>query len=396
MHLVEKYALDCGVNPQNLIPPEVFSSYVTLGSKPLLVFSTTAEYAPSYPYFQDVVDEILESPLADEFELIQIGTKEDQILNGCKNLTGSLTISQLNYVLGSSSLYVGNISGYLSICDMASPATFSVCVYPEGSLHKTLGPFWNKHAHEAIVTKSGEHTKPEEILKKIYQQLGKEGDFSPMETVYIGDKYPKTTVDVVPDLAVSENFMKGQPVNIRFDFLENVERKHIVNALVSAEKRNVVFVTDKIFDLTLLEERRGTVNIAGFIFNIKKESSNSPEVLEFCAAVSRLGFKFIPAAIKNNFTKDEMDMLKLDFIDIAPIVEVDETSIESIDQSKINEDTVFRSSRVIFSDRKMFLSKQAFLEGAESRGSREQKLSEIKDLTKQAKELEYCIIINKK
>ena len=54
---------------------------------------------------------------------------------------------------------------------------------------------------------------------------------------------------------------------------------------------------------------------------------------------------------------------------------------------------MFKSSRIIFSDGKNYLSKTAYLEGANTE-SVEQKLSSIKDKKNLGEELENCYIYN--
>ena len=88
---------------------------------------------------------------------------------------------------------------------------------------------------------------------------------------------------------------------------------------------------------------------------------------------------------------------KFKFLDIRPINLLDQTSwdktLDEKAKEKINDLTMFKSSRIIYSNGKNFLSKTAYLEGVESE-SFEQRLSLIKDKNSLGKELENCYIYN--
>jgi len=188
-------------------------------------------------------------------------------------------------------------------------------------------------------------------------------------------------------------------INIRFDYLKNEPSEfNILSACNNILKRKSGIVVSKPINLnkfTLPEIRQ---NILSFIFHVEKEAlSYLDKIIEFISEAKKRGFDIKIALIGKNFTEEELADIKFKLFNLQHVNIIQETSweeeIEKDASSRINNLTIFKSSRIIFSQNKAFLSKSAYIENKPA-DSLQQPLREIKDLEALGKELENCYIYN--
>jgi hypothetical protein len=393
MKVLEKYSLDCGILPEVLEKPKIYSSFIPVKFEKYITVSNSKDQSgKSYPYFQEVIDQIKDDLKSNGIDILQIGANGDQVLEGCESFTGNISINQAAYIEGGSSLYIGNSSEYAlsHLCENKKPKVLIPTLSNSNDFNYVF-PDWG-----TVVSIGGEQENwpnPELVASRILKELEIKQSFI-YETIYMGSKYPKKTIDVVPNRIVSEKFLSGQSIIFRFDFLDLIKKQNVEFGIVSSIKRPSVFVTDKVFDLEPFMQSIGKHRVSGLVFNFK-DIRELEEKAQFCQEAIRAGLKVSPATAKGNLTEDEVNLVKLALIDVAPLSELEETSWEEVDKDKINEDTIIKSSRYVFSEAELFLSKQAFLEGAASEENFSQKIKGIKGLTNLGKELEYSYIFNK-
>jgi hypothetical protein len=415
MHLLEKYSLNCGINPEKLGKPYIYTSYYPIDSeKYIVIHASSGMNAKNYSYYQDVVDFIFEKINSLGYEIIQIGGEKDPILNKCINYQGKTNIHQTAHILKGASLLIGNDSfstHMASSFGIPSVSLYSV-IQPE-----VAGPYWKNGKQFTIMAplngKKPKYSaedpemvinkiKPEQIIKEIALALP-EADLSKeseIESLYFGKNYHKITLDFVPDRALLIEQGRQLPLNIRFDYLksDNISDENLHSALINISSRKCCVVTSLPLDLEKLMVKQLKENIISFIFHIeKKHLSQINKAIKFIEEAKKSGINPHVALIKNQFSDEEINDLKFKFLDVGKINLLDQTSwSESIDEDtykKINDLTMFKSSRIIYSDGKNYLSKTAYLENINAE-TFEQKLSLIKDKKSLGEELENCYIYN--
>jgi hypothetical protein len=415
MHLLEKYSLNCGVSPKKLGNPYIYTSYFPIDvEKYIVIHASSGMPAKNYSYYQDVVDFIFEKINKLGYEIIQIGGADDPVLSKCINYQGKTNMHQSAFILKGASLLIANDSfstHMASSFGIPSVSLYSV-IQPE-----VAGPYWNNGKQFTIMAplngKKPKYSaqdpemvinkiKPEEIIKKIQLALP-EIDFSKeskVESLFFGKNYSKLVLEFVPDQLINIDKGKEIPLNIRFDYLksDNITDENLHSALINIASRKCSIVTSLPFDFKKIRIEEVKQNVSSFIFHIeKKYVSKIDESIKFINEAIKIGLNPHVALIKDEFSDDEINELKYKFLDIRPINLLDQTSwSNSIDvetKNKITDLTIFKSSRIIYSNGKNYLSKAAYLQDVSS-DSFEQNLSLIKDKGSLGKELENCYIYN--
>jgi hypothetical protein len=414
MHLLEKYSLNCGVNPAKLGKPYIYTSYYPLpNNRYIVIHPSSGMNSKNYSYYQDVIDFIYEEVKQAGFDIVQIGEEKDAPLSKCTNLQGKTNIHQTCFILKNASFFIGN--------DSFSTHVSSAFEVPLVSLYSVIqpevaGPYWNNGKQFAIMAplegKKPKYSaedpdriidkiKPEEILKKISLAIPKIDLSSKdnLESLFFGKNYPKLSTELVPDTLIEINNGTEIPLNIRFDYLDSdVSLLNINSALMNLSKRKCGIITSRPFDLTAFKDSRIKENIISFIFHIEKKFLNKTnETIEFINHAKKLGFNIRIALIKDNFSEEEISELKFKFLNIQGIAFLNQTNWETYikeeARKKINHLTIFKSSRIIYSNNKIFLSRTSLMENKPA-NSLTQTFSEIKDLDSLGKELESCYIYN--
>jgi hypothetical protein len=415
MHTLEKLSLNCGINPSKLDKPEIYTSFYPIDADKYIVIQTSGEIqSQNYSYYQDVVDFIQKELETSGYKIVQIGNANDQRISGCINLQGKTDIHQSCFILKNASLFIGNDSLSTYVC--SSYGTPSITLYsiiqPE-----VTGPYWNNETQFTIMAplsgkkpkystsdpeKTIDRIKPEQILEKIKLAIS-DVDLSKktnINSIFFGKDYPRLAMELVPDTLIEIDKGQGIPLNIRFDYLKSKEISELsVNsALINILKRKCGIVTSKPFDFEKFNNDNIKQNISYLVINVeKKYLQDIDELISFTVSIKNIGINVQVALVEKNFSEEEINDLKLKFLNIQQINTLSETSwdecIDKKSSNKINDLTIFKSSRIIFSNGKNFLSKTAYIENKPS-NSTEQKLSEIKNLKSLGKELECCYIYN--
>ena len=414
MHLIEKYSLNCGVSPSRLEKPYIYTSYYPVSSeKYIVIHPSSGMPSKNYSYYQEVIDFIFEPLQKAGYEIIQIGEVQDQQLLKCTNLQGKTNLHQSCFLLKGASLFIGN--------DSFSTHVASSYGIPLISLYSTIqpevaGPYWQNGKQFTLMAplngkkpkysaedpdKVIDRIKPEEILKKISLAMP-DLDLSKcknLKSIHIGSNYPKATIDCVPDSLSPVTFHSKLGLNIRFDFLKSkVSDYNIDCACVNLNTRKCGIVVSDEINLDKFKNANIKQNIISFVFHIEKHNLNRIDKnIQFILKAKKEGFPIKVAAIDKSFTNEEIEELKFKFLNVQHINFLKQTSwdenLTKQDLNKITDLTIFKSSRIIFSQNKAFLSKAAYLENKPS-SSLEQPLREIENFQALGKELESCYIYN--
>ena len=127
MHLLDRYALSCGVSADK---PFIDESYFPLTYDKYIVFQTSGKgNARQYDYWNKVFAFIRE--YTTDYKIIHVGVPSDPAVEGCDlDLRGKTTIKHLAYLIKNCSLYLGidslsaHFAGYY---DKKLVALYSYC-----------------------------------------------------------------------------------------------------------------------------------------------------------------------------------------------------------------------------------------------------------------------------
>ena len=225
MHLVEQYALSCGIkidkpHIETSFFPVPFEKYITL-------HASSGMSSKNYDYFQDVIEMIFPYLAQNKINILQIGAKEDAKMPFCTHYNGVTTIRQSSYLIQNSMLHFGNDSFSTHVASGFNTKLVSLysILYKE-----CCGPYWGDRERQKLIESDRGGLKasfngheqfktinlidPEIIATSILDLLNINHSLNKIETLHIGKEYHIPTLSVVPNHVMPDSFMRGQPINI--------------------------------------------------------------------------------------------------------------------------------------------------------------------------------------
>lgn len=392
MHLLERYSLACGINPQKLGKAKIFELYYPLPfEKYIIVHASSGMQAKNYDYYNEVLDFCLESLKKAGYGIVQIGGAEDPAINNCLNLQGKTNIHQTAYLIKRAAALIGNDS--FSTHMASSFGTPSVTLYSVISPGQA-GPYWNnagKQKSIMIPLKEGEkpsyssqekdkkvnEIKPEQILKNLFDilpDLDKSLSEFP-ESIFIGKKYTDVSLNLVPDANFIVAKANNHNLNIRVDLLQKENLDNINYSCIIAHiiNRKCIIITDKILNASIFQDPRAKENTKGIIFKLTKSNyKKAQENQEFIRQIKISGIPINIGYDANEIDEDVANEMKIDYMDegfVAPLRQkpkLDKELEKHILEAFKDKKTKIRSKVIIYSKGKNFLSEQCFNERIES------------------------------
>ena len=155
MHLIEQYALSCGVK---IDQPHIETSFFPVASnKYITVHASSGMASKNYDYYNDVIELILPYLKQENIDIIQIGERDDAKLNHCEHLNGSTTIRQTSYIIENSELHFGNDSFSAHVASGFNKKI--VCLY--SILYKECcKPYWGDPENQILLETDRKGLKP--------------------------------------------------------------------------------------------------------------------------------------------------------------------------------------------------------------------------------------------
>jgi ADP-heptose:LPS heptosyltransferase len=109
MKLLERYSTQCGLKIGKQFLLEKF--YPLPDNKPyILVHGSSGMPGKNYPYYNEVMDILVQILTNNGINIYQIGGKEDVPIKHCIHLQGLTSLHQTNYLIGKALLLIGNDS----------------------------------------------------------------------------------------------------------------------------------------------------------------------------------------------------------------------------------------------------------------------------------------------
>ena len=347
-----------------------------------------------YDYFQEAVNFLLPTLNKYGIGIVQIGGKEDAPIQGAENLQGGTNINQTAYIIANALLHLGNDSfavhmasafgvknvGLYSITlpQIAGPyfnKQDSICLYPDNEK-----PSFNPNETPKRINK----IKPEEVSNSCLKLLFPDNDFISPETVYIGNRFKETIIETIPDNIIHPEFFKNSILNIRCDYVDNIDLNLLYNNIAA---RKCCVVTDKPFDLSPALQVKQNLTIV--IYDITKNLN-----IEFIKALDNLGIKYVCAFNNKKGTQEELLNRKTLLIDYCGIEEFSLIP-DNFDKELLNQTGLkYKSNRILLSNGKVFSSRAALVSGVNSEdpSNLSVDLDKIQDKNKFLEDLDYCMI----
>lgn len=351
MHLVERYASSCGVK---IGKPYIYETFFPIPVEKYISFQPFSKYqSKNYDYWDEVINIISPYLQKENIKIIQIGSKDDKYINGTINLSGQTKISQAAYIINNSILHFGADSFATHIASGFNKKI--VCIYSNNNINN-VSPYWSKKEDVRLlkpntnkkpqysaneIPKSINKIKPEDIAKNILDLLNIRYSNLP-RTIHIGSDYNSKTFEIIPDKPIDISQINIETFIIRMDyhFNEGILEYYLQN-------RKCIIISNKSINENILKTYKN--NIVQFVYIIEKDNDSS--------FIKILKNNTINAAYISYLTEEELNPLKLDYMDYGLIIRRDYPT----DQITYDENTYFKSSRIIISSEGQFNTKYQWL-----------------------------------
>lgn len=352
MHILERYALSCGVK---IDKPFILEQYYPIALDKYIVFQTSGKgNSRQYDYWVKVFQYIRE--YTNDYKIVHVGLESDQSVAGIDiDLRGRTSIRQLAYLIKNSSLYLGidSLSAHLAgYYDTKMVTLYSYC------FAQNCFPIWGKRHNRSLIevdwTEQGKPSfsltekkknintiKPEIIAKAALDHLGVANDLNLVKTLFIGSEYQNPTIEVVPDSTSYPIFIKDKVCNVRMDY--HFDEQNLMR-LASICRINIV--TAKEININILNSIKEKV--CGL--NVIASDQISEDYL---VKVKSLGVKLNLSAPFN----DEWPRLCEKFFDFKLDKDEVATKAKVKNASEIDGNSIFNSEKIIFSDGKVYSCK---------------------------------------
>ena len=356
MHLVEQYALSCGIK---IDKPTVETSFFPVDcDKYITLHASSGMEAKNYDYFSDVIDLIKPYIEKENIKIIQIGDKKDKKLDGCIHYNGTTNLKQSFYLIKNCALHIGNDSFSTHVASGFNRKI--LCLYSV-LFKECCGPYWGEKLDQVLLEPSRIDRKPsfmgnekpktvneidpEEIAQGALDLLKIKHEINKVKTIHIGQEYHIPSIAVIPNHVMPESFASSQPINIHGD--ECFDEQNIVKW---ARGRNANIFLDKPMNINYLRLVKENINQINYFISEDTDT-------QYIKKLNSLGFP-VQLLCKNI---ENINDIRLKFFDWN-VLEYKQTSKKDLDNiDLLCDNSFYQSSRKIISNGKIYNSKAAWL-----------------------------------
>lgn len=354
--LISTYSRATGLKIEK---PYVYQAPFTLPVEKYIVGNfSSGNPCKNYFAWQEVIDFIWPYLKERNIGVVQLGNADDPPIEQAIRLQGKTNIHQSAFIVKNALLHIGNDSMLMHV---AGALGTHVCGLFGSTSVANHGPYWKtdnsilieSHRNGKLPSFSFNENprtinliKPEEVVDAIFKILKIEQKES-IDSLFFGSKYGQRAVEVVPDCVIAADFIPDVPLNIRYDYCDNLQ--NLVNQL---SIRKGLIITDKPIDVNILKALKQ--NVIGIAYEIN--DNHNPQ---FASDVRSAG---IQIKLFTKWNEEKLNTIRLDYFDVG-IIEKEKTyRKEDVERfAEINSFTMFKSRKVLLSKGKSFLSKTHFL-----------------------------------
>mgnify|MGYP001248114603 CR=1 FL=1 len=354
-----KFAHSCGVKPSK---PFVPLSFFPIAAEDYIIIHNS-KLEKEYESFEEVIDYII--PLIGNIKIIQIKlSSQDKDIPRTQKYEG-LSLTQVNFLIKNSKLLITN-SPYSHEVSSALGRP-SVLIDEKIKLNKEV-PSW--HTKSKALPKD---SFAEKIAETALSLINIENQINTLKPFYSGKNYHTKVLEIAPNFNAREIGLRNQAINIRADWVDDTS--HVQSFI---ESNHVNLITDKKIEFKGPNKDLLNQNILQVNLEIKKETTQ--EDINF--------FKNLSENIRL-FTRDEKNVqkIRLKFID-------EQIHLEKLIQKKdldidryLCNNTIYKSSKIILSNKKRYTSKAAMNQDKEFDPTRYEYLIDCEDFWQDSEHL---------
>lgn len=355
MHLVEQYALSCGVK---IDKPFIDTSYFPVSAdKYITLHASCRIQSKTYDYYNDVVELIYPFLQKENIQIIQIGAKNEPKINRCVHHQGQTTIKQASYIIQNSLLHFGTDSFSTHVASGFNKKIVSLysVLYKE-----CCGPYWGDFNDHVLLEPNRKEKRasfsdqeypktinsimPEQVARGILDLLNIKHNLNKLETFHIGEAYHAGSLAVIPNHVAPKHFAPGQPANILGN--EHFNEKNITQW---GFNRKINVFLDQPMQANYLSTIKD--NIHQINYYVQPDDNE-----DYFKLIKKLGIKLKLICKDKNTIND----IKLKFFD-WDVHFVEEKTKKDIDNyQKICDNTRYKNAQIIASNNKLYASKAAW------------------------------------
>jgi hypothetical protein len=288
MNLTEKMALDCGVK---ISQPYLDRYFLPIRNDNYIIIDTRCKNATGeYDYFNDVLDLIKPYLKQANIDIFQIATDKN-IKLACDKCFITINKKQENYLISKARLLISNENYSLHIASVFNIK--SIGLYSLFNPNNTR-PVWNKNSQIVLEShrdgnlpsygrlnespKTINFISPYVIAQNILNSLGISNDLERFKLVHLGKSFNQKIVEIVPDFISDANFMKDRSINLRLDYVKNLNSS-VFNYWVSNRKVNII--TNKDININMIAPYRNNI----LLMTVMLSENISEKFLKHCKTI---------------------------------------------------------------------------------------------------------------
>lgn len=319
-HILDTYSLQCGLKHSK---PYIYTKYYPLNvNKYITIHNSNKTPSKEYDYFNEVISIISPVLKLNNIDIIQIGTKNDKILNDVICLNGITNIGQTSYIISKSILHVGIDSAPVHIASVFSKKI--VALYSNNYI-SVVKPYWSKKEDYILLepdrvnrkpsfssnegpNKQINEIKPETIAESVLKLLGLEYNF-PYKTLEFGSLYNSQTIEFIPECVIDPTSLNKIGINVN-SLIARMDVKFDENIL--AQQLNIIpcsIITNKILSPNLILQYKS--RIPEIVFEVTDNSC-----IEFITFLQKISIKY---GLISYLPEDKLNDIKLDFMELGLI-----------------------------------------------------------------------------
>lgn len=385
MHLVETYALNCGVK---IDKPFIYEKYCPLPFDKFVSFQPCSKYeAKSYDLWQEVINQIVPILQANDIHIVQIGGKDEKPIENCYHLQGKTTINQAAYIIKRGMLHFGADSFGVHV---ASHYDKPIVALYSNSRPENAGPYFSSSTNVKILEINKDNRKPSYSAQENPKTINEIDPINiansilnflnlkqlNISTKYVGEEYSRKLIESVPDSVIADITKLGVNsliMRMDYEFNETV-------LLEQLKRNNCSIVTKKPINIEILNQYKN--NIAQIIYDMDENHS-----VEFVKNLKKLGRPYI----LSTYLSDEfVSSIKYEYMEYGQIVKINKTVKSDFPKCNPSENLYYKSNKITISKGKAYTSKAAYLKGLHHEG----KPIKIIDIPEFWEEMKYFYIFD--
>jgi hypothetical protein len=356
MHIIETYALNCGLK---IDKPFIYEKYCPIPFDNYISFQPCSKYeSKSYDLWQEVINQIAPKLIQKNIHIVQIGGKDEKPLENCYHLQGKTNINQAAYIIKRSIMHFGADSFGVHV---ASNYDKPIVALYSNSRPENAGPYFNSNSKIKIFEidkkdrrpsysaqespKTINEIDPIQVANSILSML--DLDLVNIKTIRIGEEYNRRLIESVPNAIIADISKLGVNsliMRMDYEFNEDVLQEQL-------KRNNCSIVTSKPIKTEILKTYKS--NIAQIIYNLDEKHD-----VNFVKALKKSG---VPFALSTELSEDFVKSIKIHYMDYQQIIRSVKSKKEDIKNLEDLNNLYYKSNKITISNGKIYNSKAAYL-----------------------------------